>query len=106
MRILLDENIPRELKGFFPGDVVATVQDMGWGSIKNGMLLQLANDNFDVFITVDKNMGYQHRLEGLKIIHVTLASRFVRIPDLVKLLPSAQRQIGIAKPGDVLVIHE
>ena len=104
MRILFVENVPRDLKKFFPGQIVLTVQEMGWGSFKNGALLALANKDFDVFMTVDKNMKYQNKLHGLSIIHVTLASKFVRVPDLVKLVPGAMQQIKLASPGDVIVV--
>lgn len=38
---------------------------MNWGGIKNGELLTLIErDNFDVFLTGDKNMDKQQRLGG------------------------------------------
>lgn len=104
MKILFEENVPHDLKKFFDKDFVITVQEMGWGNYKNGKLLALANGQFDVFLTVDKNMKYQNKLDGLNIIHVTLASRFVRVQDLIKLLPNFFVKIKSANPGDVLVI--
>lgn len=104
MKILFDENVPYDLKKFFGNDFVITVQEMGWGNYKNGKLLALANGQFDVFLTVDKNMKYQNRLDGLNIIHVTLASKFVRVQDLIKLLPDFFVKVKLAKLGDVLVI--
>jgi predicted nuclease of predicted toxin-antitoxin system len=42
MKILLDENLPKQLKaGFGPNYDVKTVQDMGWLGKKNGELLGL-----------------------------------------------------------------
>ena len=36
MRVLLDENLPRQLKRHFSADVeVLTVQERGWSGIKN-----------------------------------------------------------------------
>ena len=104
MKILFDENVPSDLKKFFGDDFVITVQEMGWGNYKNGKLLALANGQFDVFLTVDKNMKYQNNLDGLAIIHVTMSSKFVRIQDLIKLLPEFFVKIKLAKPGDVIVV--
>lgn len=56
MRILIDENLPRYLKRVWAGDEVKTVQEMGWAGIKNGELLKLAEPDFDVFLTADKNI--------------------------------------------------
>ncbi len=43
MRLLLDECVPKRLKGELRGHEVKTVQDMGWAGIKNGALLKLAD---------------------------------------------------------------
>ena len=61
MKILLDENIDVRFKHSFGGSQlkVSTVRDMGWNGVKNGKLLALASENqFDVFICVDKNLPY------------------------------------------------
>jgi hypothetical protein len=53
MRILLDERVPRRLK-HEPGDhEVWTVPEMGWAGMKNGALLQLGAESFDVLLAVD-----------------------------------------------------
>ena len=61
MKILLDENIDIRLKRSFPAGIeVYTVKDMRWNGIKNGRLIQLlAENNFDYWIVVDKNIPYQ-----------------------------------------------
>ena len=57
MKILLDESLPRKLRHDFSQEYeVLTVRDMGWLAKKNGELLKLmAKNNFDFFITVDRN---------------------------------------------------
>ena len=35
---------------------------MGWGGITNGKLMALAQQSFDVFLTVDQNLEYQQNL--------------------------------------------
>jgi predicted nuclease of predicted toxin-antitoxin system len=60
MKLLLDENLPKRLKGDFPDHEIYTVSDMGWKGIKNGALLQLMVDNeFDALLTFDKNLQHQ-----------------------------------------------
>lgn len=59
MKLLLDECIDRRLAKDLEGHEVKTVPQMGWAGIKNGALLTLAENEFDVFITVDRNLSFQ-----------------------------------------------
>ena len=62
MRILLDECIDRHLARSLTGHEVKTVPQMGWAAVKNGALLGLAEGQFDVFLTVDRNLSFQQNL--------------------------------------------
>jgi Domain of unknown function (DUF5615) len=62
MRILLDECVPWPMHRLLTGHACSTVQDLGWGGIKNGDLLQRAEGEFDLFITSDQNLRYYERL--------------------------------------------
>ena len=69
MKILLDENLPKQLKADFgPEYDVRTVRDMGWLGKKNGELLGLIVFNgFDFFVTIDKNLRYQQNLDRIEL---------------------------------------
>lgn len=69
MRILLDENLPKQLKTDFGPDYdVKTVRDMGWLGKKNGELLGLIVFNgFDFFVTLDKNLRHQQNLDRIEL---------------------------------------
>ena len=54
MRVLLDECLPKKLKREVQADVVKTVPEMGWAGAKNGSLLRLVEQEFDVFLTNDQ----------------------------------------------------
>ena len=77
MKILLDENLPKQLKADFgPGLEVKTVREKGWSGKKNGELLKLiVFSGFDFFVTIDRNLRYQQNLERieLKIAHCWLS---------------------------------
>ena len=53
MRLLLDESLPRKLKARLAPHEVRTVPEMGWAGKTNGVLLRLAEQEFDVFLTAD-----------------------------------------------------
>ena len=67
MRLLLDECVPKRLKRELRGHDARTVQDLGWAGVKNGVLLKLANGQFDALLTVDQGIEYQQNLSGLAI---------------------------------------
>lgn len=69
MKILFDENLPKQLKADFGPDFdVRTVRDMGWLGKKNGELLGLIVFNgFDYFITLDKNLRHQQNLDRIEL---------------------------------------
>jgi hypothetical protein len=51
MNVLLDECVPWPMHKLLTGHTWTTAQRRGWGGIKNGELLQLADAEFDLFIT-------------------------------------------------------
>lgn len=76
---------------------------MGWSSVKNGELLSLASDQFDVFVTVDRNLSFQQNVQELRIAVVVLHSRTNRLSDLLLLVPNLLIAINEAKPGVVKI---
>ena len=55
---------------------------MGWAGIKNGELLALAVEEFDVFITVDRNLSFQQNLSQFNIAIIVLQASSNRLADL------------------------
>jgi len=100
MRILLDENDPRKLKHRFGDDHdVRTVQEHGWSGIQNGALLHAAEKEFDVFITLDRNLEYQQDLSGRSLSIVVIRSTSNAYGELVPLMPSLLSVLDHLKPG-------
>jgi hypothetical protein len=64
VKILLDECVPSPLRKLLVGHECHTAQEMGWKSIKNGDLLALAEDKFDLFITADQGLAYEQNLRS------------------------------------------
>ena len=104
MRILFDENVPRKLRQHLIGHSVTTVQEMGWSSFKNGNLLRQANDQFDVLFTVDKNLRYQNNFTGLNIAVLSVVVKFVKLTDLIPLVPAILKTLSLIQPGQIKVI--
>ena len=89
MKILLDECIDRRLAREFVDYDIKTVPQMGWAGIKDGQLLDLAAAEFDVFITVDRNLSFQQNVPQFDIAVIVLAAPSNRLADLKPLAPKA-----------------
>lgn len=63
MRVLLDENVDRRLARLFvSGTEATTVGRRGWDGKDNGELLEAAQEEFDVFVTMDRGIPYQQNV--------------------------------------------
>lgn len=110
MKILLDECIDRRLAKEIIGFEVKTVPQMNWAGIKNGELMRLAESEFDVFITVDRNLSFQQNLPKFNISVLVLKAKSNSLKDLqplttkiIEALPvtgngSSQNYFSLTKP--------
>lgn len=101
--ILLDENLPVALRHHLSEFDVVTVQFQGWSGKQNGELIQLIDGKFDVFLTGDKNLRYQQRIETRKIAIVELP--FTRLQSLEPLLEKIRDAIRNSISGDYIQIQ-
>lgn len=91
MKVFLDECIDWRLSRDIVGHEIKTARQMGWTTIKNGELLGLAAAQFDVFVTVDRNLAFQQSIVTLNIAVIVLRAKSNRLGDLKPLV-----QIGRA----------
>lgn len=103
MRALVDENIPRSLPGLLAPEVDASsVQRHGWSGTRNGDLLKLASESFDIFITIDRGIPHQQNLGRYEIGIILLEARSNRADDLAPLVPQLKKRLKDARPGTVI----
>jgi uncharacterized protein DUF5615 len=104
VKILLDECVDRRLSKEFKGHTVKTVPQMGWATIKNGRLLALAEKDFDIFVTVDRNLSFQQNLPKFKIAVLVLSAPSNRLIDLRTLVPKCLAAFPALRKGEAVVI--
>ncbi len=104
-KVLLDECVDSGLKNEISGHEVKTVPEVGWASLKNGVLLNRAQAEFDVFITTDRNLMFQQNLPKYDIAVLVLSAVTNRLLDLLPLVPKIQDAITSAQPGDLVLIQ-
>ena len=101
MRIFLDECVDWRLSRDLIGHEVKSARQMGWTAIKNGELLTLASQQFDVFVTVDRNLSFQQNLTGAEIAVIVLEAKTNRLADLKTLVPKLLLSLQAIRPGMV-----
>ena len=101
MRVLLDECVDWRLSRDITGNEVLTARKMGWSAIRNGELLALAAQAFDVFVTVDRNLSFQQNVPALDLAVVVLRAKTNRLADLRSLVPDLLKALSAARPGQV-----
>ena len=104
MKFLLDECIDRKLAKEFVGYEVKTVPQMGWAGVKNGQLLTLAEAEFDVFITVDRNLSFQQNLPQFDLAVIVLQAPSNRLTDLKLLVAKVLAVAATAAKGQITVV--
>jgi len=70
---------------------------MGWTGKKNGELLALAAQQFDVFITADKQLRFQQNLSNLQLSVIVLPTN--QVPLAIALLPALYQAIKEIQKG-------
>ncbi len=106
MKILVDECLPRKLKGELAGHEVRTVPEMGWAGKKNGELLKLMSGQFEVFLTIDSNLQHQHNLTKMTLAFVVLSAHNNKLETLKPLIPQVLEYLTAIQPGDVIEVRE
>lgn len=103
MKILLDECLPKRLARLLPEHDVRTVRQMNWMGLSNGRLLDAAVD-FDLFITVDKNLVKQQQLARRRLAVIVLRVPSNKIEDISPLVPAVLDLLAGLKPGTITVV--
>lgn len=106
MKILLDESLPRKLKNDFGIEhEVWTVKEKGWLGQKNGALLKLMIESqFEIFITIDRNLPYQQNLERVPLLIFVLCATDNRRETLALLIPKLFTRLAVGNFQNVMEI--
>jgi hypothetical protein len=104
LKIFLDHCVPKRLLRLLPEHEVKTAYQMGWAAKKNGELLKLVESDFEVFLTVDRNLRYQQNVASSSLKFVVLVAADNRFDSLAPLIPQVKAALAILAPGDVVEI--
>ena len=107
MKILLDECVTKRLKKHLETFEVYTVRELNLGGTKNGKLMSFCvENNFDILLTIDKNLMFQQNLENYSLTIVVLNSLTSKIEDIVTFLPSFKSQVEKFQKNKAYIIDQ
>lgn len=106
MRIVIDEDIPKELTPLFrhAGHIVDHVEDIGLKGVKNSQLLQALSGMCDVLVTGDTNLEYQQSLRSFDLAIVLIHPKRLVIEQIEPLIPLAVEAFATAPKHRVTTI--
>jgi hypothetical protein len=104
VKVFVDECVDWRLARDIVGHEVRTARQMGWSTIENGELLALAAKEFDVFVTVDRNLSFQQHLPAFAIAVIVLRAVSNRLADLRPLVPELLTSMPKARRGAVTYV--
>ncbi len=94
MKILFDECVTKYLKKHLEEFEIFTVRELELSGIKNGKLMAYCvEQNFDILLTIDKNLIFQQNLHKYPVTIVVFNCLSSKIDELVTFLPSFKLQI-------------
>jgi predicted nuclease of predicted toxin-antitoxin system len=103
MKVLLDENLPHQLRFELPDHDAYTVAFMNWGGAENGELLRLAAAHgFGAVITNDRGLEYQQNIDTLPVAVVVLLARANTIEAIRPLCPELLTILARLRPRELV----
>lgn len=103
MKLLLDENLPHDLRKMLTGHEVFTVKYMGWLGVENGRLLELAvREGFAVILTLDAGIEHERDVASYPIGVMVLHAASSAIEHVGLLAPDILSNLSRLQPRRVL----
>lgn len=105
MRLLLDECLDPGIRDFLAVHQITTVGEANWQGTADNQLIQLAQGNFDVLLTLDRGFEFQHNLKRLTFGIVILHPTRNRQEDYEPMAEALRQAVKTVQPGQVLHVY-
>ncbi len=105
MRVLFDHNFPRQLRRHFPPHEVRLTREVGWEELDNGKLLGMAQQDFDVLLTMDANLYHQQTVARFHIAVIVLRAYNNTYETLYLMMPDVFDLLNNVEPGKIYYIY-
>ena len=99
MKLLIDENLPHQLRNAISGHEVFSVAFMGWSGVENGELLEFASrDGFDAIISNDRGLEYEQNHDCLPLAVIVMLAPTNTMESLRPLIPQLHAALATLQP--------
>jgi hypothetical protein len=93
----------KKLENYFPEHECVTVPDAGFAGKKNGELLASAEiAGFEIFLRLDRGIGFEQNLANRKLAIIIVRSRSSRLVDLLSYVPEGQSSLRTIQCGQLI----
>jgi hypothetical protein len=82
------------------------VPEAGFAGKTNGELLLLADNRYEVFVTLDKGVQFQQNVAGRTFGIILIRAKSSRVADILPHIPACLIAIRSIRPGQVIQIGE
>ena len=107
MKLLLDENLPHQMRREIAGHEVITAAYMNWSGVENGELLRLAGTaGFDAVITNDRGLEHEHNLDSLPVAVVVLLAKANTLDAIRPLYPRLLAVLATLRPKQFVKVSD
>lgn len=106
MRIIFDHCVPWGLRRPLAaaGYAVEAVAALGLADGDDGPVLDQVAGQCDAFVTVDRNLPHQQRLDGRPFAVIVLRARTNRLADMMPFVPALLAALPTAPAGEVTYV--
>jgi hypothetical protein len=87
MRVFVDECVTIMVMPHLIGHDFVHISNTPWLGTKNGVLLRLVQDDYEVFLTTDRHLPDQQNLRNFNLTFVIMRGISNKIEDLLPLVP-------------------
>jgi hypothetical protein len=74
---------------------------MNWEGLSNGLLLQKAEQEFDVLLTGDTNLSFQQNVTSFNIAVIVLQAKSTRLADTIELIAEVLQLLSTIRSDQV-----
>jgi hypothetical protein len=100
-RVVLDHCVRRTLLRHLSVAGATTIGAFGWAATDDGPLLDLLPPVCDVFVTTDKNLPLQQRLDDRPFATIILVAKSNHLADLLPLVDDLRITVAVVRAGRV-----
>jgi hypothetical protein len=105
VRVLIDACVDPRVAELLSAHEVRTAHQLGWQGLKDHILLSRLQGHFDVLVTIDRGIEFEHNLGKLRFGIVVFHVKKNKIEFYRPLAAALLEAIDRLAPGEVIHIH-